>query len=60
MKLTVEPKALIEPEIQVSCARYSPCGKFLIAPGFDSHVHRWNVEGEGPVALLPVDGHSAR
>lgn len=56
-KLSVKPTAVVTPEIQVSCARYSPCGKFLLAPGFDGQVHRWNLEGKEPIALAPVNGH---
>ncbi|CAN5456772.1 hypothetical protein BH23VER1_BH23VER1_00340 [soil metagenome] len=59
MKLALEPKAVIAPGVQVSCARFSPCGKFLLAPGFDSAVHRWDVTGDQPAPLASVNGHHA-
>jgi len=62
-----EPKdaGVIAAEPQVSAARYSPCGKVLVAGGYDAHVRRWNVEpaaaGETPAPreLAPLTGHHA-
>lgn len=56
-KLGIKAGSVIDPGLQVSCARYSPCGRFLIAPGFDGAVHRWNLEGEQPQELAAVCGH---
>jgi WD40 repeat protein len=38
-------------------ARYSPCGRFLIAGGYDGSVHRWDVTGDEPKLLEPLTGH---
>ena len=38
-------------------ARYSPCGRFLVASGYDATIQRWNVEGDKPVPMTPVTGH---
>ena len=38
-------------------ARYSPCGKYLLAGGYTGQVYRWDVTGDEPKALAPVEGH---
>lgn len=40
-------------------ARYSPCGKFLLAGGYEGAVHRWDVTGDEPKMLEPLTGHNA-
>ncbi len=54
-----EPRevALIEQDRQVHAARYSPCGKFLLAGGYDGLVRRWDMTEELPRELAPVSGH---
>jgi WD40 repeat protein len=52
---------------QVRSARFSPCGKVLVAGGFDGRVRRWNVaisdppagETPAPQELPPLEGHYA-
>jgi len=39
-------------------ARYSPCGKFLVAGGYQGNVLRWDVTGEAPKSLEPLTGHN--
>lgn len=46
--LTVQPEALT--------ARFSPCGRFLAAGGYDGRVRRWRVDGEQSVELEPLVG----
>lgn len=47
----------ITAEPQVRSARYSPCGKALIAGGFDARVRRWNTAAKEPAELPSLDGH---
>jgi hypothetical protein len=56
-----EPKPLtvIAASPQVLMARFTPCGKFLIAGGYDGRVRRWDVVGEMPTELPAVEGHQA-
>ncbi len=37
-------------------ARYSHCGKFLIAAGYDAKVHRWDVQQTPARQLAPLEG----
>lgn len=48
---------IISYERQLWQARFSPCGKFLIACGFDATIQRWDVTGDEPGPMKPVDGH---
>ena len=43
---------------QIRLARYSPCGKTLVAGGFDGRVRRWNVGGDS-AELAALTGHHA-
>jgi WD40 repeat protein len=45
-----------EPQRQVCAARFSPCGRYLCAAGFDGRVHRWAVSDEWK-PLAPIAGH---
>ena len=49
-----EPKLLkkLDTEQQYCVVRFSPCGKFLFAGGFDSRIHRWDIS-TGELAWLP-------
>ena len=47
---------VVEP--QVTEARFSPCGRFLAATGFDARVRLWNVSGERPMELPAIAGHN--
>lgn len=54
-----EPKELgvITADPQVVAARFSPCGKFVVAGGFDSRVRRWDLASEGYPELASLGGH---
>jgi len=55
----VEPKEIhtIEPTQQVARIRFSPDGRLLFGGGYDAKIHRWDLSGEEPVELSPIDGH---
>jgi len=38
-------------------ARYSPCGEYLVACGYDATLQRWNVAGSEPTAMPAFTGH---
>lgn len=38
-------------------ARYTPCGRYLIATGYDATIQRWDVSGEQPQLMQPLTGH---
>ena len=42
---------------QICTARFSPCGKFLVAGGYDASVRRWDMTGEEPGSLEHINGH---
>jgi WD40 repeat protein len=56
-----EPKEaqVITADPQVRAARFSPCGKLLVAGGFDSRVRRWNVAEAAAPELPALAGHHA-
>ena len=56
-----EPKEVkvLEIDRQVNAARFSPCGKFLFAGGFEGEVRRWNMVADESPQLDPITGHSA-
>ncbi len=47
----------LEHERQLWTVRYSPCGKFLFAAGYDALIHRWEVTTDEPRLLEPLAGH---
>lgn len=49
---------LINYERQLWQARYSPCGQFLIACGYDATIQRWDMTGEEPQPMKPLTGHN--
>src|SRR5688500_925287 len=52
-----EPKEInvIAAEPQVSLARFSPCGKVLVAGSYDRRVRRWNIAaGDAAAAEAPA------
>lgn len=53
------PKQLseIKTDRQVGITRFSPCGKYLLAGGYDATVKRWDFSGEEPKELPAVKGH---
>jgi WD40 repeat protein len=56
-----EPKEaqVITADPQVRAARFSPCGKLLVAGGFDGRVRRWNVADAAAPELPALTGHRA-
>src|SRR5262245_33195945 len=64
-KYDLKDAGVIAAEPQVAAARFSPCGKVLVAGGYDARVRRWNVEqvtaGETPAPreLPALTGHDA-
>ncbi|MBW3595770.1 MAG: hypothetical protein KY475_00685 [Planctomycetes bacterium] len=61
LKKRYEPKPTgkdLAYERQLWQARYSPCGRFLIACGYDATIQRWDVSGEEPKLLSPLTGHN--
>lgn len=48
---------VVEAEPQIHAARFSPCGKFLLAGGYDSAVRRWAADQPGLPELPPLGGH---
>ncbi len=47
----------LDADPQVSAARFSPCGKLLVAGGYDARVRRWNFQTEDFAELPALDGH---
>lgn len=60
LKVLYEPtplKGAVEYERQLWQARYSPCGRFLIACGYDATVQRWDVSDNLVQRRQPLIGH---
>lgn len=53
-----KPTKVIEADPQVLAARFTPCGKFLLAGGYDGRIRRWNMEEEATPELAPLSGHN--
>ena len=56
-KVELRELCKIECDQQVCVTRFSPCGKYLFAGGYDANVYRWNVAGEEPERLEAIAGH---
>ena len=54
-----EPRELLKLDCdrQLMVARFSVCGRMLIAGGLDASIRRWDLGGEKPVEADPVVGH---
>jgi WD40 repeat protein len=54
-----EPREVhvLEVEPQVHAARFSPCGKFLLAGGYDARLRRWAADDPTFPELAPLAGH---
>jgi WD40 repeat protein len=54
-----EPKesSKLEYERQLWEARFTPCGKFLVAGGYDATIQRWRVTADGFEPLPELTGH---
>ncbi len=49
---------LVKHERQLWQARFSPCGEFLIACGYDATIQRWDLSGDSPKLMSPLLGHN--
>ena len=49
---------VITHERQLWQARFSPCGRYLAACGYDATIQRWDLSGEEPQLLKPLTGHN--
>lgn len=58
-KFQPRPGKTLERPRQLWQARFSPCGKYLIASGYDALVHRWDISGAEPAAMPALAGHHA-
>jgi WD40 repeat protein len=47
----------VEYERQIWQARFSPCGQFLCAAGYDARIPRWKLAGDEFAALPPLESH---
>ncbi len=52
--LKPKEKTVLKLDRQVTTVRYSPCGRFLMAGGFESVIYRWDNELK---TLPPLKGH---
>lgn len=55
----IQPRQVrtVNPDRQLCKVRFSPCGRFLAAGGYDAHVRRWEVADAGLTALPHLAGH---
>lgn len=54
-----KPLKVLDNKREFSVARFSPCGKFLFAAGFDGHVHRWDSSNDDFNEITPaLGGHN--
>ncbi len=61
LKQQFEPKPLGTPltyERQLCQARYSPCGRFLVASGYDATIQRWDLSQDPPAKLPQLTAHN--
>jgi WD40 repeat protein len=42
---------------QVTEARFSPCGRLLVAASYDARLRIWDISGEEPQEADPITGH---
>jgi WD40 repeat protein len=47
---------LFEHDREFAFARFTPCGKYLIAGGYDALLHRWDLAGNQKTAVAGHDG----
>ncbi len=43
---------------QICLVRYSPCGRYLAAGGYDASVRRWQVAENGLTSMSALSGHN--
>ncbi len=59
MEIQAKPKQVMTATPQVFAARYSSCGEYLVAGGYDGQVRRWRASDDGDYEELPsVAGHN--
>lgn len=60
LKERYEPKQtkIVEADPQVLAARFTPCGKYLVAGSFDGRVRRWSAADEALPELESFGGHN--
>src|SRR5262245_41450104 len=51
------PGRTINLDRQMCKVRYSPCGEYLVAGGYDASVRRWTVGDADLTAIAPLAGH---
>lgn len=49
--------AVVQSEAQLNSIRFSACGRFLFGAAYDATIQRWDITGEKPEALIPLEGH---
>lgn len=59
LKSRFEPKEASATRVdrQLNAVRFSACGRYLLAAGFDGTVRRFDATGEGLVERAPLTGH---
>lgn len=57
MPLTFDTTETITPTTQRLSARFTPCGDYLIAGGFEGLLHRWSLNGDDRTELSVIKGH---
>jgi len=57
MAVTLETIETITPTAQRLSARFTPCGDYLIAGGFEGLLHRWPMTGDQRTELAVIKGH---
>lgn len=59
LKARFEPKEskVLKVDRQLSAARFSPCGRFLLAAGHDGLIRRFDAAAEEMPELKPLAGH---
>lgn len=54
-----KPFKVLENKREFGAARFSPCGRFLFAAGYDGQVHRWDSSGDEFNEIAPaLGGHN--
>jgi WD40 repeat protein len=56
--LPLAAQATIDYQRQLWEARFSPCGKYLVAGGYDATIQRWDISGEEPKQCSALLGHN--
>ena len=60
LKARFEPKELkaLKVDRQLNAARFTPCGRFLLAAGHDGLIRRFDMTAEEMPELKPLTGHN--